>query len=341
MPCLKPILAYKLLTEKTESGKALIVFSRPAKPHEEVQFSCGQCKPCRLNYAKEWGIRCFHESLRFTDNCFLTLTYNPICLPDNYGLRRKDLTDFMKRVRRNYSGSLSVYNKQTNKIEYPIRFFACGEYGDENSRPHYHTCLFNIDFDDKVFWKLSDSGEKVYVSEKASKLWTRLIKKSKCKLYPDNLIIKGNRRYYLKLGHVYLGEVNFKSACYIARYIMKKITGDKADEHYKRIDEETGEIYKVDPEFITMSRRPGLGRDWIQDYKSDCYPHDYVTIDGKHLQPPKYYDKFMEEVSEEMIKKIKNSRKLKLLEKEDDNTIKRRITKHRVLESKIKNLKRS
>jgi len=38
------------------------------------------------------------------------------------------------------------------------------------------------------------------------------------------------------MGHCEIGALTFESAAYVARYIMKKVNGDLAAEHYKRTD---------------------------------------------------------------------------------------------------------
>lgn len=87
-----------------------------------------------------------------------------------------------------------------------------------------------------------------------------------------------------------IGSLNFESAAYIARYVTKKITGQKALEHYSRVDPYTGEIYQVEPEFATMSRRPGIGAGWFEQYSAEVYPHDEVIVRGRACKPPRYYD---------------------------------------------------
>ena len=94
-------------------------------------------------------------------------------------------------------------------------------------------------------------------------------------------------------GHSEIGTVSFKTAGYCARYIMKKVTGTMAAFHYCEIDEETGEVLReLHPEFSQMSRKPGIGRTWIEKYLSDVYPHDHVIVDGRERRVPRYYDKF-------------------------------------------------
>ena len=95
---------------------------------------------------------------------------------------------------------------------------------------------------------------------------------------------------------VTIGDVTFESAAYVARYCTKKITGKLAHEHYK------GKL----PEYATMSRRPGIGRAWLEKYKDDVYNYDYVVVrNGLKLRPPRYYDKIYDEIDSERMVAIK------------------------------------
>ena len=71
--------------------------------------------------------------------------------------------------------------------------------------------------------------------------------------------------------------MTFESAAYVARYIMKKITGRSAGAHYEHVCEQTGEITNRKPEFNKMSLKPGIGQGWYDKFKDDVYPHDYVV----------------------------------------------------------------
>ena len=141
-----------------------------------------------------------------------------------------------------------------------IRYYHCGEYGEKFRRPHYHACIFNFDFPDKKIFKISN-GHNLYTSVILSEIWP--------------------------YGFSLIGDVTFQSAAYVARYIMKKVTGDLAKDHYEYIDPDTGEIINLKPEYTTMSRRPGLGKGWFEKYKSDVYPDDFVILNGKKMKPPK------------------------------------------------------
>lgn len=236
-----------------------------------VTVPCGKCIGCRLEHSRQWAIRCIHESMLHKDNCFLTLTYNNDYLPSNNSLNVTDIQKFFKRLRK--------------RIEIPIRYFQCGEYGELFQRPHHHVILFGYDFPDRKFAKLSKSGFPLYRSELLSDLWP--------------------------FGFHDIGDVTFESAAYTARYILKKITGDIALEHYH------GRM----PEYVTMSRRPGIASGWLEKYYNDVYPHDYVVIrDGIKCRPPKYYDNIYDSLQEEyQIKDIKLNRIQKIKNKKDYN----------------------
>lgn len=134
-----------------------------------------------------------------------------------------------------------------------IRFFHCGEYGEKLSRPHHHALLFNHDFNDKR--KLSGNGiNQLYESDQLNELWPH--------------------------GFASIGAVTWESAAYVARYALKKINGPGAEEHYQ------GRV----PEYLTMSRRPGIGAGWLEKWSSDVYPSDIVIVRGTKTKPPRYYD---------------------------------------------------
>lgn len=196
-----------------------------------------------------------HEASLYEDNLFLTLTYSPEHLPDDQSLDVETWKLFMKRLKKSYKGK-------------SIRFYHCGEYGDQTDRPHYHAIIFNHDFEDKQFLKYTELGHKIYTSARLDEIWG--------------------------LGDCYIGDVTFESAAYCARYVMKKRNGPPAAEHYQGRK----------PEYSTQSRRPGIGQPWLAKWKKDIYPHDYVVMNGKKLKPPKYYDAKTKEEAEYNIIKI-------------------------------------
>lgn len=96
---------------------------------------CGKCYACRLNYASSWAIRILHEAKEWDKRCFVTLTYDDAHLPPGGTLVKSAVSDFMRRLRKNF--------------ETPIKFFAAGEYGEKNKRPHYHLILFGVSSDSR------------------------------------------------------------------------------------------------------------------------------------------------------------------------------------------------
>lgn len=188
------------------------------------------------------------------------------------------------------------------------RFYMCGEYGGEGGRPHFHACLFGHDWDDKKYWKTTGSGEKIYRSARLERLWP--------------------------FGHSSTANVTFESAAYVARYCVQKITGYNAKYHYARADEE-GE-YELTPEFNKMSLKPGIGATWLNKYKTDVYPHDYVIINGKEVKPPKYYDEIYEKTNNEQYEEMKEKRLAAARERREDNTDERLAVKEQVATAQLK-----
>ena len=135
------------------------------------------------------------------------------------------------------------------------------------------------------------------------------------------------------LGHASVGDLTFESAAYVSRYIMKKVNGDRAKSHYEAIDYETGEIFNLKPEYVSMSRRPGIASAWFDKYKNDVYPSDSVHIGGRFFRPPKYYDKIMKSLAPEMMEQIIEDR----LDRFDpkNNTPERLAVRHEVTKSRL------
>lgn len=284
-----------------ETGKRKIVFSaREGILDLPVTLPCGQCIGCRLERSRQWAIRCVHEASLYQKNCFVTLTYDENHVPADGSLHVEHFQNFMKRLRKRHGEG--------------IRFFHCGEYGEKFGRPHYHACIFNFDFTDKKHWS-TRMGNKLYVSEDLQDLWSD--------------------------GHSILGDVTFESAAYVARYVTKKITGDAALEHYTEFDRKTGEILADRrPEYVTMSRRPGIGKPWLEKFKTDVYPGDFVVLEGKKLRPPKYYDGQFEIDDPREFARIKNRRKRNVKDRLLDSTWERLRVREEIQLRKFDLLKR-
>jgi len=232
-----------------------------------------------------------HETKSHNLNLFLTLTYNDEHLPEGGTLVKRDLQLFMKRLRKEYGEG--------------IRFFACGEYGDRNLRPHYHLILFNSPDVDLVKVKETSRGDYLYTSKQLSAVWS----------------VDGK-----PIGNVIIGMVDFNSAAYVARYNMKKINGDKADDFYTVVDG-NGVITRRATEFLLMSRRPGIGRKWYEIHGDETYAHDNLVSNYKLVRPPRYYDNLRDATDPKRMAAIKAQRRSAALAIEDRRNVDRKIAK--------------
>lgn len=99
-----------------------------------VSVPCNKCIGCLSDKRKMWSYRIKEELKSCDRSLFLTLTYNDEHLPKNDDgqpiVYRKDVTNFMKRLRKRVSQF------------FRIRYFGCSEYGNAFKRPHYHLILF-------------------------------------------------------------------------------------------------------------------------------------------------------------------------------------------------------
>lgn len=258
-------------------------------------ISCGQCINCLLERSRHFAGRIVHEAQLHEANSFLTLTLSDSNLGVNLSLDIKHWQNFAHRLRKEIAPK-------------KLRFYHCGEYSDPpKMRPHYHACIMGLDWSkDREIYKTTDQGHTLYTSEKLDATW--------------------------KLGKCWIGDLTFESAAYVARYMMKKITGPNAQLHYKHIDKTTGEIRNLKPEYTTSCRNPGIGHAWINKFYPEVYgnkefPKDYIVINGRKQRPSKYYDDQLERIDPDLLKHIKAKRIREANKHTDDNTTERLIVK--------------
>jgi hypothetical protein len=272
MPCYHPLKAYGKPGGGISFSATIGCIDKP------MELPCGQCIGCRINKQKQWAIRCVHEMKMHKHNTFITLTYDDQRIEEHHQaeeLNKVDFQKFMKRLRKKYGKG--------------IRYFHCGEYGDKktnNYRPHHHAILFGHCFTDQKRWKKSDQGKQLYRSEQLEKLW--------------------------QYGNSDIGEANFDTAKYIAKYTTKVYNESKASPVTP--EEFTN---KIQQPFATMSRRPGIGSTFYDRYKDQIYTHDYTVINGKHMKPPLYYDRKYKEEEPRKFRSIQANRFKKARENED------------------------
>ena len=159
-----------------------------------------------------------------------------------------------------------------------IRFFACGEYGSKFQRPHYHVIIFGFCPNDLQIHKTTRNGDVLYVSEWLKEKWP--------------------------YGFHTVGKVTFESCAYVARYCTKKYMGKHPEKHYGTLE----------PEFVHMSRRNGIGYEWFKKFHKDVFPNDVFIFKGKTLRPPTYFDHLLKKLDFEEYHEVKLNREEKFLE---------------------------
>ncbi len=273
---------------------------------------CGQCAECRLEYSRGWANRCVMEALTCqredVRNCwFVTLTYNDDSI-SKYGLNDTasglmtlnydHLQLFMKSLRRHYE-----YHAQDKQWNYNnIRFYACGEYGEQTHRPHFHVLLFDCPILDKDLKLLGKTklGYPLYNVDYITKLWNK--------------------------GHVVIADLTWETCAYTARYVMKKLKGKDACFY---------ELNDVEKEDVRMSRKPGIGLEYFNNHWHEMYyfndPNDIskgasskvilpaLSKDRPNTgKPPRYFDEKMKDIDLSLIERVKASRLQKAMIMDDN-----------------------
>lgn len=257
-----------------------------------------------MDNARSWATRLMHERQSHELCCFLTFTYNNHNLPHPPSVDHRHYQLFMKRLR--------MYHHYSNPDAPPVKYYMCGEYGGNTSRPHYHAIIFGLNFADKRFHKKTKRGDNIYTSEKLDELWG--------------------------MGHCYIGNVSHQSAGYVARYCLKKVNGEMADEHYTYADPQTGEISILRKEYMAASN--GLGLNHFLEHHTQMYLRDSCIVNGKETPVPKYYDRKLGEINPELLEEIKQRRKDKAVFRAPDNTPERLLVKKEIKLAQVNLLKR-
>lgn len=269
MACNRPLAAWRGKAPN-DNGRLPVVFNfNLADQSLPVEIPCGRCTGCRLEQAAGWAARMLHEAKLYKHNYFVTLTYNNATLPLTVQglptLRPEDFVLFMKRlrqdaVRNGWGGAGALPSPPPANDTAGIRYFQCGEYGETTYRPHHHAILFNCPLPDlkPLHMTRARNAHALYTSATLERTW--------------------------KHGIISVGQVTYETAAYVASYVTKKILGPAAADHYR------GRI----PEYSTMSRRPGIGRDFLEKYVTEIYEHDTIIVRGHEMRPPKYYDRVLE-----------------------------------------------
>ena len=257
--------------------------------YKKSVIPCGKCIGCRLDYSKEWANRAYLESTLYPDaNWFVTLTYEDpfLTIKDEF----TDKNGFTWTIENNERATLVPEElhrflntfRQIMLREYGvkgIRFMACGEYGEQNLRPHYHIILLNCPIPEETFYNPRiKRGFFYYQNKIIERAWTKGISN--------------------------ISEASWNCISYTARYITKKVNGNaEADIYYAN---------GIIQEFFRMSRDPGIGKPYYDLHKDEIYKDDRIMISnlsGVHYEkPPKYFDDLFKEEYPERWKEIQQKR---------------------------------
>ncbi|QXP08502.1 MAG: replication initiator protein [Arizlama microvirus] len=289
MACTNPLTAYR----PALGGPVRFQYPKDGRAYTRMELPCGQCILCRLEHARQWAVRITHEASLHDDNSFITLTYEDKHIPEHGSLQYEDLQKFWKRLR-----------KEIGKL----RYFAVGEYGDKENRPHYHACIFGHSF----------TENRQMLRRAPNALWTNEVLQNAW-----------------GLGHVSVGTLNFVTAQYTASYVTKKLNNAR---RYRRVDEATGELIDLVQPRAFMSLRPAIGLDWLTQYGDAVYAHDHVVANGRAQKPPRYYDRWLEKRSELALQMIKEGRKQQAERKTPEQNRARARNAHARAKQRVKSL---
>lgn len=261
--CTRPLTAF----ENLKGGRPIF---REDDPNigDIIELPCGKCPECQKDYYTQWATRGSRELQNWDTSVFITLTYDDDHLPTPPSLVKKDVQDFIKRLKK---------VKNSTK-ENPIRQTYCGEYGEKTKRPHYHAILYNCDFPDKRKHYKSSQGNQVYTSKQLSELWGK--------------------------GFAEFGYALPSSVAYICKYILKKKTRSEKKKPYLLTDSD-GCTWEVEHEFIEHSRNPGIGAS-IRD--SESVKKGFLTVNGQKKKLPKYYMEWLRLNNPDLFDKLKQKK---------------------------------
>jgi len=263
MPCYHPQPLYRFLS--LDTGAFYFRLKMPSNPRslsnckvEELKRPCGQCIGCKARANQAMAVRCHHESLMHEDNCWVTFTvdddYLEMVFPGG-SLRYEPFQKFLHDFRQ------LIYPKL-------IRYYMCGEYGDQLGRPHYHAIIFGWYPDDKIVYKPG-----FYLSPTLQKAWP--------------------------YGQAMIRDYDLSCADYVAGYVLKKVNGRLSKSHYGGRSPEFARMS------LKPGLGEAFLRKYHRDiYRKD----QVVLPGRKPQPVPRYYDKKFSEWSPATMQRLKDER---------------------------------
>lgn len=237
----------------------------------QAAYNSAEAKANR-QWQEEMSNTAYQRAVQDLKKAGITYTDSIDEMPWQGTLQPDDMTRFMKNLRKIFERK----KKETN-----IRFMGCGEYGENTRRPHYHLILFNCNLPKETFYEphVTWNKDTVWKNTWIERAWGK--------------------------GMVQIGECNWNSIAYVARYITKKINGNESEEFYAMQGEEK--------EFFRTSNQPGIGGIYYENNKEKIYKNDKILIQnlkGVHwIKPPEYFDRLYEKEYPEKMQEIKEKRK--------------------------------
>ena len=206
------------------------------------KLACGKCRGCRIARSRDWTARIIHEMVYIKEASFVTFTYDEDHLPSDGGLHKSEIQNCFKRLRKNYEGL-------------HFKYYAAGEYGGVNGRPHYHVIFLGIGQNWEGFKWISKVGKK-------PGRWARVAE--------------------WKNGFVHVGTVTRDSVLYVTDYIQNKLNGELAVQTYGS---------KESP-FQIVSQ--GFGKKYCLENQAQLKQTLSMTLGSVRLGLPRYYKEKLE-----------------------------------------------
>lgn len=240
--------------------------------YEVLVLPCTKCLLCIQAKRRSWACRCINEAQMSNGGVFLTLTCSDESQPrtfPNGSLDHRPWQLFVKRLRK----SNALISRKDGSRTDRVRFFMCGEYGEKHHRPHYHALLFGVDFPDRRWVGRSGSGMDLYGS----------------KLLDELRYDADGREIFGPVSN--FSDLSPYDISYTVGYVDKKLG---------RFDPKVYESRGLKPEYVCMSRRPGIGLSWLEKYHGDVwkfYQDECIfegvnaTSDFRYQVPRYYFDK--------------------------------------------------
>ena len=181
---------------------------------------------------------------------------------------------------------------------------------------------YGLHVPDLQYYKTTSEGNEYYTSEYLNRIWGK--------------------------GFIIVGKLTWNSCAYVSRYVMKKRMGkDEFGLTAKDRYFEAG----LQPEFVRMSLKPGIGQKYFEDHKNEIYRNDEIILPGGkkpiRMKPPKKFDEWFEEEAPERMQEIKEEREQQVKQNQHNQLKNTSLTycemlstQERTLKKKMKNIRR-